>query len=93
MSDLSQYGIHRLKTWPEFYKEVLLGTKTFEIRKNDRAFKVGDLLILQEWSPERGYTYREEGYFVRYITDWEQKPGYVVMGRLMRGQSMTLTEI
>lgn len=43
---------HELKTWPEYFFLVLIGIKTFEIRKNDRNFEVGDTLILQKWNPE-----------------------------------------
>lgn len=42
---------HRLKTWPPFFKDVLLGNKNFELRKNDRDFQEGDILILEEWDP------------------------------------------
>lgn len=45
--------VHRLKAWPEFYTALAAGTKTFEFRPNDRDFKVGDLLLLQEWRPPR----------------------------------------
>jgi hypothetical protein len=30
---------HYLKTWPEFFKEIKLGSKPFEVRKNDRDFE------------------------------------------------------
>ena len=43
--------IHDLKSWPEFFGPVLEGRKTFELRKNDRNFKVGDILWLREWEP------------------------------------------
>ncbi len=46
---------HYLKVWPEYYRVIKTGEKKFEIRKNDRNFKVGDTLILQEWSP-MGYS-------------------------------------
>lgn len=43
--------VHELKTVQPFFDEVSLGRKTFELRKNDRDFKFGDILILREWSP------------------------------------------
>ena len=41
--------IHELKIYPEYFKAVISGEKTFEIRKNDRPFKIGDLLALNEY--------------------------------------------
>lgn len=41
---------HELKTWPVFFEAVWSGDKTFEIRKNDRGFRVGDWLRLRESS-------------------------------------------
>ena len=49
---------HELKIIPRWYRDVESGDKNFEIRKNDRDFKVGDVLALKEWS-ETGYTGRE----------------------------------
>jgi len=40
--------IHTLKTDSEVFQAVLLQAKTFEIRKHDRDFRVGDVLVLQE---------------------------------------------
>ena len=34
--------IHELKTLPEYFDAVFMGKKNFEIRKNDRDYKVGD---------------------------------------------------
>jgi hypothetical protein len=42
---------HDLKTWPEHFKYIKTGIKTFEIRENDRGFEVGDILNLREFSP------------------------------------------
>lgn len=53
--------------------------KTFEIRKNDRDFHVGDTVILNEWDSEkRQYTGRSVNTEIMYITDYEQKDDYVV---------------
>ncbi len=35
---------HNLKTWMPFYQDVIDGRKTFELRKNDRDYQVGDIL-------------------------------------------------
>ncbi|MCV6612877.1 MAG: DUF3850 domain-containing protein [Amphritea sp.] len=39
---------HELKTDPAVFDAVMNGTKTFEIRKNDRDFQVGDELVLRQ---------------------------------------------
>ena len=36
---------HRLKIQEQYADAVLNGTKTFEIRRNDRNFKVGDKIV------------------------------------------------
>jgi hypothetical protein len=45
---------HVLKSWPEFFEPVFKEIKSFEIRKNDRDFKIGDRLMLKEYDPEIG---------------------------------------
>ena len=39
---------HELKTDPEIFEAVYTGKKTYELRRNDREFKVGDTLHLKE---------------------------------------------
>lgn len=63
--------IHKIKTSPVYFLAVENGTKKFEIRKNDRDYQVGDLLVLQEYdrfkeeytgrSIEKGVTYILQG--------------------------------
>jgi hypothetical protein len=43
--------VHELKSWPEFFTAVESGEKTFELRRNDRNYQVGDVLVLREWKP------------------------------------------
>lgn len=77
---------HDLKILPSYFDQVANGNKPFEIRKNDRDFKVNDVLLLREIEPTRSvhepikYTDRMVAAKVTYITDFEQKPDYVVMG-------------
>jgi hypothetical protein len=60
--------IHKLKTWTEYFEKVLDGSKAFEIRENDRNYKKGDLLLLQEYNPiKKRYTGREVLVKVNYI--------------------------
>lgn len=40
---------HVLKVAPEYFEALADGTKTFEVRKNDRGFQKGDTLILWEY--------------------------------------------
>jgi len=42
---------HELKCWPQFFEPLFDGQKTFELRKDDRGFAVGDKLVIKEWSP------------------------------------------
>jgi hypothetical protein len=43
--------LHELKIWPQYFDAVMTGRKNFEVRKNDRGFQAGDVVILREWDP------------------------------------------
>lgn len=60
--------IHELKTWSDFFGPLLRGEKSFEIRLDDRGFRVGDQLLLREWSRLREeYSGRQILVNVNYI--------------------------
>lgn len=61
--------IHQLKILPNYFEEVITGRKTFELRLNDRLFKEGDFLALNEWDKNGFYTGRSCIVYVDYILD------------------------
>lgn len=72
--------IHELKIYPKYFEKVLDGTKTFEARKNDRGFQVGDTVILKEFDNIK-YSGREIQVEITYILDdtFDGVPkGYVI---------------
>lgn len=81
---------HELKTWPEYFQAAWDGNKTFELRKNDRDYQVGDKLILREWCLDKNdYTGLSITKRVSYILKDAEgfkydelglKDGYVIMG-------------
>jgi predicted RNA-binding protein with PUA-like domain len=44
--------IHNLKSHTIYFKDIVKGIRTHELRKNDRGYQIGDLLFLQEWNVE-----------------------------------------
>ena len=58
---------HNLKIWPSFFEAIVDGSKTFELRHDDRDYKVGDILLLKEWTDVRKFTGRELKRVVTYV--------------------------
>lgn len=74
--------IHELKTWPQYFCRVADGSKTFEVRKNDRGFQQGDEVLLREWNPKTELTDAYTGWSEDVIGYTDAKPlrfkiGYV----------------
>ncbi len=80
---------HSLKCWPLYFAPVKLGLKTWEFRKDDRDFKVGDVLVLHEWEPKvEVYTKRSVAVRVIYIARGGLIPeGHVVMSVQLTGDA------
>jgi hypothetical protein len=76
--------IHTLKTWPVYFKAIVDGVKTFECRKNDRDFKVGDCLVLQEFNNDSlsytGEMVMKEITYILHGGSFGIEQGYVVLG-------------
>ena len=60
--------VHEVKLGIEFFEEALSNRKTFELRKNDREYRVGDLLEMKEYSngAETGRTLTK---YISYILE------------------------
>lgn len=75
---------HELKILPEYFNEVISHNKQFELRKDDRDYKVGDYILLKEY--ENGeYTGRESGclkitYILRNCPEYGLMDGYCILG-------------
>lgn len=88
MLTLKNNSMHELKILPEYLTAVLEGKKTFEVRKKDRDYKVGDKLYLREWDGSN-YTDRFAIVDVTYILDNPEyvKDDFVILGIKNTGNS------
>jgi hypothetical protein len=55
---------HKLKTVNPHFQNVWEGNKTFEFRKDDRDYHVGDTLFLKEYFPESD-SYSDRGIYCK----------------------------
>lgn len=71
---------HTLKILPKYFKEIVNENKTFEVRKNDRKYHVGDVLILKEFNKDL-FTGQYVVAKITYILDDIEylQPGYVIL--------------
>ena len=76
--------IHEIKCWPEYFYAVRFGYKTFEVRKDDRDYQVGDGVSLFEFDPDMGvYTGESLDRLIMYKLDGGDfgiEKGYCVFG-------------
>lgn len=82
---------HILKTLPNYWDAVQSGAKTFEVRRDDRGFQRGDILVLRRLRPQYPHAfdadvngeYRELRKRISYVLTGGQfgiELGFVVMG-------------
>jgi hypothetical protein len=90
---------HELKTWHPYYDALMREEKTFEARKDDRNFQVGDILLLQEYLPNlesySGNVCYRKITFILSGGSFGIEPGYVVMSirRLSENELKELIKI
>lgn len=77
-------AVHYLKIKEEYYRDVEIGLKTFELRKNDRDFQVGDILMLIKLDDKGNETDQVTKVRVTYILkdcpQYGLKDGYSILG-------------
>lgn len=76
---------HRIKITPKYFNLVSARIKNFELRKNDRDYRVGDTLVLCEWNGGGGYftgneISRKVKYLLEDVPEFGLKEGYCIMG-------------
>jgi len=71
---------HELKILPDYFNAVSEGRKKFELRRNDRGFRVGDRIVLREWTGS-GYTGKSVDCRIDYILEGFDglSPGYAIL--------------
>lgn len=80
--------IHELKILGSFVRPILNGSKTFEIRENDRGFQKDDRVqfkvVDDDWKRRNSSIAREierKVYVITYVINgWGLKNGFVVFG-------------
>lgn len=82
---------HILKCWPNYFDAIERDEKTFEVRRDDRGFQKGDVIVLQRTCPDRLHVVdydihgKVRGELRRTITwvltggQFGIEPGYVVL--------------
>lgn len=74
---------HRLKTEPNYFKDIVVNAKKFELRKNDRDFQIGDMVTLREWH-DGYYSGFEKTITIKYILkdcpEYGLQDGYCIFG-------------
>lgn len=80
--------IHELKILSSFVRPILDGSKTFEIRENDRGFQKGDRVqfkvIPDDWTHKNNSViceFEHKIFEITYVINgWGLKNGFVVFG-------------
>lgn len=86
--------VHDLKCQPPGYGQIAAGVKPFELRYDDRGYRIGDVLHLREYDPrpDVGYTGfacdREVTFILRRSLQYPVPLGWVVLGLRINGTTV-----
>ena len=76
-------AVHQVKSWPEYFGPISHHTKTFDLRKDDRGYTLGDVITFEEFRPGVGeYTGKKTTCRINYILrNFDGlMPGYCILG-------------
>lgn len=79
--------INGIKCTPRFFNDIREGRKRFEVRKNDRDYRAGERVLIEEWVEPGEYSGRKYLAHISYVLKHEDfpdgiSPGYCVFGLL-----------
>ena len=78
------YREHTLKVLPQYYEAWKSGVKCFELRKDDRDYRVGDFVKLCEWDGKeftgRSFSMMQIDYILRDCPEYGLMDGYCILG-------------
>lgn len=69
---------HEVKILPQYFCRVMDGSKTFEVRNNDRGYQPGDEITLKEYDQEIATRHEGEEYWGFTLKEKTFKIGYVL---------------
>lgn len=85
--------VHELKTWQSYFHALVDRTKTFELRKFDRDFRVGDWLWLRETHYHDGsYTGRETRRIITHLMAHEDDLGLMQGYAILSIRDVTVSD-
>ena len=88
--------VHELKCEEPHWSAIRVGRKRFELRLDDRNYKVGDILELTSWTPLGCVATETQGQKIRVevlhmihgdrFGDWGLKPNFCCMSIRLTGE-------
>lgn len=76
--------VHEIDCSKKYIIDVLAEIKKFEVRLNDRNYKIGDVLVLKEIDNSGNFTGRKATRIITYFMSEDDnpgiKPGHCVLG-------------
>lgn len=89
-SDSQENGqkVHHIKLGASFFEDVCSGKKSFELRKNDRGYKTGDILEMLEFADGK-HTGRTVRVLVTYMLEdfTGLEDGYCIMATILLNEN------